>query len=559
MTRKWLITIAVLLMVLALPASAVAQQYLFSVDSESVDVLWNADGTSSLEYTWIFTDQPAAHPIDYVDVGMPTTGFDMSTVSADVNGTPVNVSQGDYQGSGSGFAVVLGSSTIQPGASGTVHVIVGRITGVLHPDTSDDTYASAVFSPTFFDSQYVVGSTNLTVTFHLPPGVQPNEPRYHMPENWPGSSEPQTGLDKEGRITYTWSDPSATATTEYKFGASFPKSYVPADAIVTAPAFDLGGLVSSIMGTLNCVPVAICGIFAFMFVFMPILGVIQGQRRKLQYLPPRVSIEGHGIKRGLTAVEAAILLEQPLDKVLTMVLFGVVKKGAAKVLSRDPLKVDVTDPLPDGVRDYEKDFLKAIALTDAPKRQKGLEDMMIALVKSVSEKMKGFSRKETQDYYKKIMEQAWAQVEAAQTPEVKGQKIDENLEWTMLDRDYDDRSRRVFTGPIFVPMWWGNYDPGWHSASTGGGGLAAPAAPAPRGSSALPGSAMAASVVGGVQSFSSKVVGNLNAFTGRVTNVTNPPPAPSRSGWSGGGGGGGGCACACACAGCACACAGGGR
>ena len=171
--------------------------------------------------------------------------------------------------------------------------------------------------------------------------------------------------------------------------------------------------------------------------------------------------------------------------------------------------------------------------------------------------MKGFSRKETQEYYKNIMEQAWAQVEAAKTPEVKSQKIDENLEWTMLDKDYDDRSRRVFTGPIFVPMWWGSYDPGWHPASTGGGGLAAPAAPAPRGSSALPGSAMAASVVGGVQSFSSKVVGNLNAFTGRVTSVTNPPPAPSRGSYRGGGGGG--CACACACAGCACACAGGGR
>jgi len=556
MSRRWLISIVALFVVLAVPASAVAQEYLFSVDSETVDVLWNADGTSSLEYTWVFTDQPGAHPIDYVDVGMPTSTFDMSTVSADVNGTPVNVSQSDYQGNGSGFAVVLGSSTIQPGSSGKVHVAVGRITNVLHPDTSDDTYASGVFSPTYFGSQYVVGNTNLTVTFHLPPGVQTNEPRYHMPENWPGASEPQAGLDQAGRITYTWSAPNATATAEYKFGASFPKSYVPADAIVTAPAFDIGAFLGNVLS--NFVPVLLCGIFAFIFVLMPILGVIQGQRRKLQYLPPRVSIEGHGIKRGLTAVEAALLLEQPLDKVLTMILFGVVKKGAAKVLSRDPLKVDVTDPLPDGVRDYEKDFLTAIALTDAPKRQKGLEDMMIGLVKSVSEKMKGFSRKETQDYYRKIMEQAWAQVESAQTPEVKSQKIDENLEWTMLDKDYDDRSRRVFTGPIFVPMWWGSYDPGWRPASTGGGGMAAPAAPAPRGSSALPGSAMAASVVGGVQSFSSKVVGNLNAFTGRVTKVTNPPPAPSRSSYRGGGGGGG-CACACACAGCACACAGGGR
>jgi hypothetical protein len=378
-----------------------------------------------------------------------------------------------------------------------------------------------------------------------------------MAENWPGSPEPQAALDPEGRITYTWSAPNASAARQYTFGASFPKSYVPADAIVTAPTFDFGAVISWVVANLGTA--ACCGLFAVLFVGMPILGVIQGQRRKLQYLPPRISIEGHGIKRGLTAVEAAILQEQPLDKVLTMTLFGTVKKGAAKVASRDPLKIDVTDPLPDGLYDYEKDFLKAMALTDVAQRQQGLETMMIALVKAVTEKMKGFSRKETQDYYKNIMEQAWAQVEAAQTPEVKGQKIDQNLEWTMLDPNYDDRSRRVFTGPIFVPMWWGSYDPSFHPATTGGGGaLARPVAALPHGSSALPGADMAASVVGGVQSFSGKVIGNLNTFTSKITNVTNPPPAPTRSSYSGGGGGHS-CACACACAGCACACAGGGR
>ncbi len=557
MSRRLLVSIFAFLILLALPGSAFAQEYLFSVDKESVDVLWNADGTSSLEYTFAFTNQPGAHPIDFVDVGMPTSSFDMSTASADVNGAPVGVSQSDYQGTGSGFSVVMGSSTIGPGASGTVHVVVGRITGVLHPDTSDDTYASAVFSPTYFGSQYVVGNTDLSVTFHLPPGVKPDEPKYHMAENWPGSPEPQAGLDAQNRITYTWSATNATASGQYTFGASFPKSYVPADAIVTAPTINLGGAIGWVFANLGAV--ACCGVFAFAFVGMPILSVIQGQRRKLQYLPPRISIEGHGIKRGLTAVEAGILMEEPLDKVLTMTLFGVVKKSAAKVVSRDPLKVDVTAPLPDGLHDYEKDFLTAMSMSDAAQRQKSLETMMINLVKAVTEKMKGFSRKETQDYYKNIMEQAWAQVEAAQTPEVKGQKIDENLEWTMLDRNYDDRSRRVFTGPIYVPMWWGSYDPSWQSASAAGGGLARPSVSSlPRGSSALPGADMAASVVGGVQSFSSKVVGNLNTFTGKITNATNPPPAPSRSS-SSGGGGGHSCACACACAGCACACAGGGR
>jgi len=544
--------------VLVAPASAFAQEYLFGVDRETVDVYWNADGSSSLEYTFHFTNQPGAHVIDFVDLGMPVGTFEISTVSADVDGTLVSVSSGDYQGSGSGFAVVLGSRAIQPGDSGTVHVLVGRVTGVLHPDTGDGNYASGVFAPTYFGSQYVVGSTDMTVTFHLPPGVQPEEPRYHPAENWPGAAEPQPGIDDNGRITYTWSAPIASAASQYTFGASFPKSYVPADAIVTAPPIDFGALIAGLLGFL--LPASCIGIFVLIFVGVPILGLIQGQRRKLQYLPPKISIEGHGIKRGLTAVEAAILLEQPLDKVLTMTLFSVVKKGAATVLSRDPLKIEVTQPLPEDLHAYENSFLGAWKLDALPARRKELEDMVVGLVKSVSEKMKGFSRKETQEYYKGIMEKGWAQVEAANTPEVKGQKIDENIEWTMLDRDYDDRSRRVFTGPIYAPRWWGNYDPTWQrpsATSAGGGGR--PAAPSLGGSSALPGADLAASVVGGVQGFSSKVLGDLNTFTSRVTNVTNPPPPPSKTSYRSGGGGGHSCACACACAGCACACAGGGR
>ena len=377
--------------------------------------------------------------------------------------------------------------------------------------------------------------------------------------NWPGGAQPQAALDNQNRVTYTWNAPNASAAQQYTFGASFPKSYIPAGTIVTTPPFDFGALIGSVMGFLG--NFACFGFIAFLFVGLPIISAIQGQRRKLQYIPPRIGIEGHGIKRGLTAVEAAVLMEEPLDKVMTMTLFGVLKKEAAQVVTRDPLKISVADPLPDGLHDYETAFLNAIKLDDPRTRQTGLQNMMVALIKSVGEKMKGFSGQETKDYYKTIMEQAWTQVESAQTPEVKGQKFDENLEWTMLDRDYDDRSRRVFTGPIFMPMWWGNYDPGYRPISTGG--HAGPAAPAPslsgHGSTALPGADLAASVVGGVQSFSGKVLGDLNSFTSRVTSVTNPPPPPSRSSYRGGGGGGHSCACACACAGCACACAGGGR
>ena len=558
MKKKLLAIAFVFVFMLGLTSSALAQSnYLFSVPKETVDVFWNSDGTESIEYTLDIVNQPGAHVIDYVDFGMPNSNFDINNASADANGVPVSVSTSDYQGSGSGFSVVMGSQTIPAGGRGTVHMRIDNITGVVYPDSNDNNYASADFAPSYFGSQYVVGNTDLTMTFHLPPGVKPEEPRWHdAPSGFP--SQPQTGIDNQNRVTYTWQSTSATVTESYTFGASFPKSYVPDSAIVQTNFFDvifsaIFSLIGFVGGSLPCL------IFAGLFFGLPILNAIQGQRRKLQYIPPKIGIEGHGIKRGLTAVEAAILMEQPLDKVMTMTLFGVVKKGAATVVSREPLKVQATDPAPADLHDYETAFLDAFKIDDPRARQTAMQNMMITLVKSVGEKMKGFSRNETIAYYKNIMEQAWAQVAAANTPEVKSQKFDENLEWTMLDKEYDDRTRRTFTGPILMPMWWGHYDPTYRPAPTTATTTSFPTSSG-RGPSTLPGADIAASMVTGVQTFSSKVIGDLNTFTSKVTNATNPPPPPSASGgYRGGRGGGGGCACACACAGCACACAGGGR
>ena len=556
MLRRILITILVLLLAALLTVQAAAQSYFFSMDKEEVDVYWNSDGTMALDYMLTFTNQPGGHPIEFVDVGMPNDSFDFSSIQADINGNPLSVSR-DFQGTGgSGFAVEMGPYAIPPGETGTVHVFVGSISDVLYNDEDDDQYASAVFAPLYFEDDVVTGDTDITVTYHFPPGVQPDEPRWHSaPAGFP--SEPETGFDEQGRITYTWRNPNANGSTQYMFGASFPKEYVPSSSIVTVslPSFSIP--IGSIFNSLFCL------FFAFMFVGIPILTAIGGQRRKLQYLPPRIAIEGHGIKRGLTAVEAAILMGEPLDKVMTMILFGAIKKNAARVTSRDPLQVEVTSPLPEGLREYELNFLKAFREDDARSRRNQLQEMTVKLIRSVSEKMKGFSRRETIDYYRNIIERAWAQVEQGDTPEVKGQLFDQNLEWTMLDKDYDDRTRRVFTGPVFVPTWWGHYDPTFgRSIPTSRSTPSTPSVPGempsvPR----LPGSDFAASVAVGMQTFSQRVIGNLSDFTSRVTNVTNPPPKPASGSTGGRSGGGGGrsCACACACAGCACACAGGGR
>jgi hypothetical protein len=549
--RKRLISVLLVTTILLLISStALAQSYSFQVPKETIDAYWNSDGTLALDYTFDFVNNASGHVIDYVDLGLPNSNYSDSAITASVNGHQLNdISSSGFQGEGgSGVAIGLGQYSIQPGASGTVQAHVARISDVLYIDSQDSNYASAVFGTSYFGSSFVTGKTDLTVTFHLPPGVKSNEPKWHSaPSGFP--SQPVTGFDANNLITYTWENTSANAYTQYTFGASFPKSYVPSSAIVTVNPFaGIGKFLSGAILPILCIGG---------FIAIVVAGMSADRNRKMAYLPPKISIEGHGIKRGLTAVEAAILLEQPLDKVLTMVLFSVVKKNVAEVTTRDPLEIKVNQALPEDLQSYEKDFVTAFQKT-GPDRQKELRDMVVALVRSVSEKMKGFSRAETIAYYKDITKRAWEQVAAANTPEVKSQKYEEVMEWTMLDKDYEGRTQDVFRNiPVFIPIWWGHYDP------TYGRAAGAPSVtPASVGAPRLPGADFTKSITTGVQTFSSKVVGNINDFTSRITSVTNPPPKVETSSSKGsfrGGGGGCVCACACACAGCACACAGGGR
>jgi hypothetical protein len=265
-------------------------------------------------------------------------------------------------------------------------------------------------------------------------------------------------------------------------------------------------------------------------------------------------------------------MEQPMDKVLTMILFGTLKKEAATVIQQEPLELEVSDPLPENLHPYEVEFLEAFKQPEK-KRRAAMQEMIVNLVKGVEKKMKGFSRKETIAYYEDIMRRAWAMVETAETPQVKSENYNQTLEWTMLDDEYQERTRRTFTGgPVFVPMWWPRYSPSYRRSI--GGGIPTASKPSvstgkPAGGGSgrvslpnIPGSDFAANLINGATGMAAGVVGNLTSFTDGITSRTNPIPVSTRTrSGSGGfrGGGGSSCACACACAGCACACAGGGR
>ena len=545
------ILLVALMLIISAPV-ALAQNYSFNLKENRVDLYINADGTVQMVYDLTFANDPGASAIDVVDVGMPNNTYNLSDIRASVNSVPLtDISNSPYVKPG--VAIGLDGHTIKPGQTGTLH-IEATVRDLIYKDSKDAAYASIEFAPTWFDSKFVHGTTRLEVNFHLPPGVTSEEPRYH--------DQPFTKAGfQDDRVVYTWIKEDARGDTKYVYGASFPKKYLAEGVVQTAPAFNLN--LSSFFNTCCSSPIMWIVLFGGGWAFLAFLGSRSQKRRKMQYLSPTLAVEGTGVKRGLTAVEAAVLLEAPLNKVLTMILFGLVKKGVLTVESEKPLKVRAVDPLPADAKlwYYEQRFLKAIA-DDGTLIEKELRELIIDLIADVNKKLTGFSRKETKAYYKDVAARAWQQVEAADTPQVLGERWGDGLEWTMLDDDWDSHTRRVFHDrPVVLPYWWWFYRP-WaarvgpvrptmHTPTPSGAGI-------PVTLPTLPGADFANTVVSGVEHAANTVVSSIENFTGKVTQTTNPPPKPSSSSGSGRSGGYS-CACACACAGCACACAGGGR
>jgi len=577
MHKKLAILFICLLALLSITEAVIAQDYFFEVPEQEIDVYIEADGALTIEYYYLFQNGAGAHVIDFVDIGMPgNSQYNLSDISATIDNAPItDIQESPYI---DGVALGLGDNAIPAGQSGIVYMRAENVRNQFYFASVDEEedYTSMRFQPNYFESDFVGGISTMTVNIHLPDGVTEDEPRWFSPERWPGEEAPASGFDSEGRIFYQWSYESASASDRYEFGVSFPARYIPIDTINTEQTVTFNP--SNVLSTI--IPIACCGGFAAIFGLVIYFAAKSAKKRKLKYLPPKIAIEGHGIKRGLTSVEAAILLEQPMDKILSMILFSVLRKGVAEVTSREPLKIKVAENMPDDQREYEKTFLEAFKSSRTSTRRKKLQDMMVALVKSVSTKMKGFSRKETVQYYESIIEKAWKQVEAADTPEVRAERYSDSVDWTMMDKDYDGRTRRTFgSGPVFMPYWWWRADPTIRrpTTSTGrsiGGAVSRSSKPSvPSGGKSktitlpkLPGSDAAASLTNTVTAMSAGAVGNLTTFTSGVTNKTNPVPKSSsstfRSSGSRGGRSGGSscvCACACACAGCACACAGGGR
>jgi hypothetical protein len=207
------------------------------------------------------------------------------------------------------------------------------------------------------------------------------------------------------------------------------------------------------------------------------------------------------------------------------------------------------------------DFLNAIR-KDGTLDETKLAKTVTFLEKSVEDKLRGYCRNDTIDYYKKIVKKAWEQVTQAGTAELASKAYDEQLLWLLLDPKHRTRTETVFQDRVFepAPLWWWywygyrqyhpnpTYEPNVNVPAQSG--------PAPK----IPGADFANNIATAVENTSNNIVANLEKFANAI--VPAAPPATTSHKPARGGASCvcacAACACACACVSCACACAGGG-
>ena len=505
---------------------AYAQAITYRVDKEYVKIWINQDGTIDLQYDIKMTCLSGS--IGGFYVGMPKGDFKIGSAK-DMSGatlTAEDASSGDtYQ-----VDVTL-ARRIGSGESAEFYLIT-NVAGMIYRDEQNPGNYGMQFTASWFEDAQVI---DLRVLIVFPPGAETD-----LVKNTPDwSSPPVHDPSEDNRLTMYWERHSLGQGDKFTVGVSFPSSLMPS----YNPE---GGLSwSTILG------IAGAGIFAV------IVGLVVVQNvRRGTYVRPNMKIESLGVKAGLSAVEAAQLIGLPPQKVLMATLYGLLMKKAVGVEGIEPrIRIRALENHPE-LRYYEAEFVRAIK-QDGMLDESVLAFMLMDLRDTVDNKLKGYCREDTVNYYREVVDKAWKQVEGAQTPELASNLYNENLLWLLLDDKCADKTQDKFGQMVFIPSpdwwWWWDYNMRY-----------VPHPPSPTdmtsGRTSMPGADFANSIATALETGSSKIVSNMEELAKRIL---PPPPQEAKARepvhhesncvcacHS--------CACVCACVSCACACASGG-
>jgi hypothetical protein len=523
------------IIVLSVPSTVCrAQAITYTVNKEWVQITINKDRSIYLLYNITMT-YTSGSPQGIVTVGMPKGGFQITSVQ-DLSGNILgyrDASSGDFYG----IDVTL-NSPVRLNQPNTI-IVYASVPEMLYADDMNPGYWGMQFYPTTFtDAEGFMDS--LRVAIVLPSGVTStnydnNEIKYFDNVSF------DNVYSQDGNLVVYWEKTNWPARSEFLVGVSFPERYI------TLPGPDI--LTYVVIG-------------AAVLIAVGVVLIIVSNLKKFDYIKPRIAVEALGAARNLTSAEAAVVLNLKPVRVLSMVLFGLLYKRVVMVTETDPLikiqkREKAEDEAPPHLWYYEIDYLEAMQ-PDGTLDEMKLAQTYLGLRDTVDQKMRGYSRNDTANYYQSVVNKAWDQVTQAGTPELKGDAIDQNIEWLLADDRFDEKFRNAIPPNIIIvpsPGWWWY----WHGPHLPSGPAPVPAK-IPSQPTSIPGQDFANNIVKGLQTSANNMVKNVQAFTNRVVPASTPAPTTQPSVRSGSSCvcACAHCACACACVSCACACAHGG-
>jgi hypothetical protein len=526
-----------------IPGVVAQRQYYFG--QEWTQVWINSDGSIDLFYNVSLT-LDFGQEINWISIGQPKGDFTIGS-AVDQYG---NTLETDDISSGNDYkARVNLDSPLQAGQT-VWFTLVTNVAHMIYDDETNPGNDGMQFTLSWFSEAVIEDARVLIV---LPPGVS--------------ESEVKTGLVfwsnihyEQDRLAVYWEKQNLLPDERFTVEVSYPKQE--GWESFSKESDDLGNFLGNfwlllVFGVIGLV----LGAIGVLVVYFALL--------KRPYKKPTIGIECLGVVRGLTAVEASYLLDLKPPQIVTEIVYSVLKKRAVWVENTSPsLRFRILEPFlnktgttENPLRFYEIDFLNSINDNGSLDEEK-LASTIMLVQSTVEEKLKGHCRNDTVDYYRKIVEKAWGQVEAAGTAELTSKAYDEQLLWLFLDPKVSDRTQTVFSNRVFEPdpVWfWYWYSYKYYSPNPTykpNIGIPAQGQKPPT----IPGADFANNIATAIEKSANNFVVNMEKFANSIVPMdhkqkSSKQPVQQKAKCVCACAT---CACACACVSCACACAGGG-
>ncbi|MEJ2271679.1 MAG: hypothetical protein P8X91_04195, partial [Candidatus Bathyarchaeota archaeon] len=376
-----------------IPGVFAQKQYYFG--QEWAKIWINQDGSIDLFYNISLTLE-SGQDINWISIGQPKGDF---TVGSAVDEFGNTLETQDVS-SGSDYKVRIDlNSPLQAGQTISL-TLVTNVAHMIYMDETNPGNDGMQFILSWFEEANILDARVLIV---IPPGVSENQIKT-------GEVLWSNLQSEDNRFAVYWEKQNLLPGEKFSVAVSYPSQEG-----WTSFSQDSDGLFKFLEDL--WLPLLVIGFIGIIIVFSVF--------RKKPYKKPTIGIECLGIVRGLTAVEASYLLDLKPPQIVTEILFSVLKKRAVWVEKTSPsLTFKILEPFlnktgttENPLRYYEIDFLNSIN-DDGSLDEKKLASAIMFIQSTVEEKLKGFCRGDTIDYYRKIVEKAWGQVEAAGTSEL---------------------------------------------------------------------------------------------------------------------------------------------